>query len=624
MRALLIQLPIPKSNFGLKTGNIPFGAACLKQAAAGIQDAQVEILDPLIASHGSDALILDHIIDFNPDILGFTVFCWNLDRSLYLAKEAKAKTGTRVILGGPEITRDFPATHDEFIDLKICGQGEEAFRQLLMQKGRPSFDKYDPSSSGPVSGRIFEQSPSPYTEGVLSPGQGDAVLLETQRGCPFGCRFCHYNKSMAKLVFKETGQITRTLAWARQNNISEIVFLDPTLNGRPNLAALLERIKAVNPPPQIALSSEIRAERIDDHIACLLRLAGFTEFEIGLQSIHPLVLENMGRKTDLGAFLSGVKALKAQGIRTRIDLIVGLPGDTLEGFLASLDFVMENGLEDDIQVFPLLVLPGTYFRKHAESLGLVYDSHPPYTIIETPDFSAQDMTRAFDIAEARLDLALIPMPHLDIAYKKRSGAGDVPADLCKKQAISKVVLTRPRSEQAIKNLARNLTAPYQIFICNKSPEHHLNAITILTAASPFTPVEIVFIQPETIPDTRIFLDAARIRRPHFLDKDLEILHPAPGNRAVMFTLVSDQLTHRFTGEMERQIFYWTRPQLPDLFQIERLSHLDGILIDNAEDNCRAWQDLFSKQAESLPQISFAHTNMQQRWKALTGAGDWEV
>ena len=72
---LLVQLPIPRINFGLKTGNIPLGAACLKQAATGIPDCRIEIVPEGIASHAADHALIRYMVEQKPDILGFTVFC---------------------------------------------------------------------------------------------------------------------------------------------------------------------------------------------------------------------------------------------------------------------------------------------------------------------------------------------------------------------------------------------------------------------------------------------------------------------------------------------------------------------------------------------------------------------
>ena len=55
---VLSQLPIPCLNFGRRTGNIPLGAACLKQAAQGLPGVLVEILPQPLAAYLGDAALL--------------------------------------------------------------------------------------------------------------------------------------------------------------------------------------------------------------------------------------------------------------------------------------------------------------------------------------------------------------------------------------------------------------------------------------------------------------------------------------------------------------------------------------------------------------------------------------
>jgi len=87
---LLLQLPIPRRNFGRKTGNIPLGAACLKQATRGLPGVRVDLLPERTASCLGDAALLNLLSGHAPDVFGFTVFSWNLERSLYLSEKLKA------------------------------------------------------------------------------------------------------------------------------------------------------------------------------------------------------------------------------------------------------------------------------------------------------------------------------------------------------------------------------------------------------------------------------------------------------------------------------------------------------------------------------------------------------
>jgi radical SAM superfamily enzyme YgiQ (UPF0313 family) len=123
---LLVQLPIPRLNYGKKTGNIPLGAACIKQAAALVPDVTVDILPESVASYIGDAALIDLIAGMKPDILGFSLFTWNVERSLALAETIASRIGCRVVVGGPEVTPDNDLVRRDFIDAYVFGEGEQA------------------------------------------------------------------------------------------------------------------------------------------------------------------------------------------------------------------------------------------------------------------------------------------------------------------------------------------------------------------------------------------------------------------------------------------------------------------------------------------------------------------
>ena len=129
----------------------------------------------------------------------------------------------------------------------------------------------------------------------------------------------------------------------------------------------------------------------------------------------------MKRKVNLDAFLAGAQNLKSREIIPRVDLMVGLPGDDLDGFVRSASYVADNDLADDPQVFPLSILPGTEFKRRAAELGLLYHQSPPYVVRETPAFTEDQLLLAFDYAEYRFDLSLHPWPDPDIAWRQDFG-----------------------------------------------------------------------------------------------------------------------------------------------------------------------------------------------------------
>ncbi len=630
----LCQLPIPRQNFGRRTGNIPLGAACLKLAVKDIPNAAVQILPQDLAAYLGDAALAEHLSGFKADIYGFTVFSWNLQRSLYVAEKLKRAGNCRIVFGGPEITPDNDLAHSPFVDFYAYGEGEAIFRRLLQDA-----DAWSAGSGAEGAAGWFRTAESPYLGGLIDPSIENLMLLETQRGCPYRCGFCFYKKSRQGLVFAEANNLLRAVAWAAEKRIAEIYLLDPSLNARPRLKELLAEIARLNSGRGIRLFSEIRAEAVDDELADRLAAAGFYWFEIGLQSTNPKALKLMNRPTRLRRFVEGAQQLKARGITPSIDLIIGLPGDDLQGFRRSVDFVADHGLQDDVQIFPLSILPGTDFRRHHRELGLLFENHPPYTVTSSRGFGPEDFLQAYDYAESRLETVFFPLPDLDVSWRV-DAAGEVGAATDLRIAIgggryvAKLMLNRKRPLDEIRRLAGQLTQPYQLLVGNRIGAAYLKSVlAIITAENPFTPLEVVFFEPSEPPRSCALLADLHLRRPHFLDGDLRFLFAKPGNRAVLFTLVSVDRRPRFQGDMERQVFWWRKPMLPELEDLQEFEDLDGVLIDAPASaaKIRAWQDRLGRDAAEKHHISFADARLQQRWVVLASPDEyvenvmrWEV
>jgi len=251
---------------------------------------------------------------------------------------------------------------------------------------------------------------SPYLEGILDAADEEMLLLETIRGCIFKCKFCYYPKSYDDLYFVSREKIVANLQHAREHGATEVVLLDPTLNQRKDFAEFLKLLADCNPGRQFAYFGELRSEGINAEIAELLAAANFTEVEIGLQSVDPVAQELMDRKNNMKAFERGVKAMRDAGIRVKVDLIIGLPGDTVASIRRGMRYLRDSGLYDLVQVFNLAILPGTAFRQEAEQLGLKFQPVPPYYVLQTPTLEISDfyelMAEAQEIFETEFD----PLP----------------------------------------------------------------------------------------------------------------------------------------------------------------------------------------------------------------------
>lgn len=75
-----------------------------------------------------------------------------------------------------------------------------------------------------------------------------------------------------------------------------------------------------------------------------------------------------------------------------LQLIYGLPGETLDGFRRSIDWGLQFGCHVTAGV--ALVLPGTELARQAKELGIIHGAEPPYETLETSTMSREDFRQA--------------------------------------------------------------------------------------------------------------------------------------------------------------------------------------------------------------------------------------
>jgi hypothetical protein len=88
--------------------------------------------------------------------------------------------------------------------------------------------------------------------------------------------------------------------------------------------------------------------------------------------------------------------------------MIGLPGDTSEGFRETMEFVKNLDLARDAQVFKTQILPGTALRKQAQRFGIEYEQRPPYQVIATPQWRRDELDESLYDAEEVLGTHCTP------------------------------------------------------------------------------------------------------------------------------------------------------------------------------------------------------------------------
>ncbi|MFA5851743.1 MAG: B12-binding domain-containing radical SAM protein, partial [Spirochaetales bacterium] len=410
---VLVSLQSPEDSEVLPLGAACAGASLIKAGLLGKE--QIFLLSASVADEPK--VLLRRIAEKSPRMVGFSLYCWNSKVSTDLASRLRATfPDLLIIAGGPDAEwLALGGGQANPFDAVFLGEAEVSLPEwLAAMEGGASAPELDsrraaaaempvPKRSAPgpafIRGRPAEASalPSPWLEGILAPKRGAFVAWELTRGCPFRCAYCYEGRGFSGLRHFDQERLTAELELFARSGVREVFVLDPTFNvQRRRALSLLDLFTKKG--GEIHWNFEIRAELLDRAQA-----EAFAEIpcslQIGLQSASPEVLDKIGRDFDRKNFASKIRLLNDTGAVFGLDLIYGLPGDSLSGFRNSLDSALSL-MPNHLDIFPLAVLPGTRLHEQREEFGLECDSEPPYFLRSHPTFSGGDMGKAENLARA--------------------------------------------------------------------------------------------------------------------------------------------------------------------------------------------------------------------------------
>jgi hypothetical protein len=143
----------------------------------------------------------------------------------------------------------------------------------------------------------------------------------------------------------------------------------------------------------------VHFEVIPDHLPDKLKAMiaqfppGVLQFEVGIQSFNVEVQQRISRRQDNDKTEANLRWLvNESNAHLHTDLIFGLPGETLESFAQGFDR-LHSLQPHEIQLGILKRLRGTPIARHTTEHGMVYESEPPYTVLQTHAVTRADMQR---------------------------------------------------------------------------------------------------------------------------------------------------------------------------------------------------------------------------------------
>jgi len=365
-------------------GLLPYSVGLLKSYAMVHAAEEHEWLLPiyrrLAVDEAADALA-------GVDVVGFSLYVWNVRLSLAIAEELKRRQpGALIVCGGPQVpdravaAEAFLREHP-YVDVICHGEGEAVFAGLLDRAGSRDFSDL-PGVSFLTSGggfethpkalriRDLEEIPSPYVTGMFDdlfaarPDDHWVMIWETNRGCPFSCAFCDWGSATNSKVFRfDIERLASEIAWMSERRVGFVFCADANFGALKRDLELTEAVIASYQRTGFPFSLSVqstknateRAYRIQKLLNSSLNAYGVT---LALQSVNDSTLEHINRANISSEMYRELqRRFAAEGVYTYTDLILGLPGESYDEFAAGVSEVIAGGQHNHIQFHNCSVLP---------------------------------------------------------------------------------------------------------------------------------------------------------------------------------------------------------------------------------------------------------------------------
>jgi len=268
---------------------------------------------------------------------------------------------TTIIVGGPYITNQMVDQDAAAIQrlFKLVGadiyvdstEGEYALTQILaaLKSNRSlkgidniAFRNNGAYEIGPKSTEAnpLEENPVNYK---LFPKEdlGEFVSLRTAKSCPFACAFCGFPQRAGKYKYTAVSTVEKELDALRDlGTITTLTFLDDTFNVPKERFKELLRMMIRN-KYGFKWNSFFRSDHGDDEAIGLMGEAGCEGVFLGVESGTDVMLHEMNKTARTKDYRRAIPRLKAAGVFTHANLVMGFPGETLDTFRDTFRFIEE-------------------------------------------------------------------------------------------------------------------------------------------------------------------------------------------------------------------------------------------------------------------------------------------
>ncbi len=287
----------------------------------------------------------------------------NVLKIISFIKSTKVLNGTRIILGGPEVTNHVENFLKHGADFLIIGEGEQTILELIKALNEKDMDYSKISGLAFISNNCFIQNlertlikdinvlPFPnrrkidFTKylSVWKKHNGYSMMsVSTMRGCPYTCKWCSravyggtYRRRSPKLVAEE-------LKFLKEKyNPDMIWFVDDVFTIHHKwLNEFAEEV--VKNDALIPYEIISRADRLNEDVIKVLKASGCKRVWVGAESGSQTIIDAMDRRVDVVKTREMIKLAKSYGVEAGTFIMLGYPGESKKEIQETIDHLVAS------------------------------------------------------------------------------------------------------------------------------------------------------------------------------------------------------------------------------------------------------------------------------------------
>ncbi len=393
MKTLLIIPPYPFAEAPIMPIGLSYIAGVLER-----NGQEVQILDLLVSKYSREK-IKSKLEEYQPDIVGTTSVTLNYHSTSEILKYCKSLNKDIItIIGGPHVSFTAAETLKEapWIDIVVRGEGERTMLDIVNGKKLAdvagiAFRNNNNGITLTAERSLIEnldELPQPARHlfplsryhALDTPG-----TMITSRGCPFNCIFCVGSKMGGRRMrYRDPKLVLDEIEHCLTLGFKEVDLEDDLLTiNHKHLYAILDGIEERG--LKFNWRAFSRVDTVNPEMLRRMKQAGCIGLLYGVESGNQQILDKIKKKITLDRVRAAIKMANDVDIPVQATFILGLPGETRETLVETIDFALS--LDTFFGIHVLAPFPGTELRENAEEYGIEiltsdwskYDANRPVT-----------------------------------------------------------------------------------------------------------------------------------------------------------------------------------------------------------------------------------------------------